>query len=112
MPQPITATASQEFPATPVIAQTLLLLIFTPIYDRIATPAVSEPQQSSANHSQHTEKVPIGEPSSAKVLLNATEVQMDLLLANQHTIMANQAELQAHQQRLDRRMDKIEHILL
>ena len=50
-------------------------------------------------------KLPSGAPSSA-------EVQMDLLLANQHTIMANQAKLQAHQQRLERRMDKMENLLL
>ena len=85
----------------------MLLLTSTPIYDRTATPAASEPQQSSASHSQHTKKVPTKDPSSAKVLLNAAEVQMDLLLANQYTIMANQAKIQAHQQRLDRRMDKM-----
>ena len=89
MPQPATAAISQEFLATPVTTQTLLLLTSTSIFDKTATPTISEPQQSSANHSHHTEKVPSEEPSSAEVLLNATEVQMDLFLANQHTIMAN-----------------------
>ena len=37
---------------------------------------------------------------------------MDLLLANQHTIMANQCELQAHQQALERKMSKTEQLLL
>ena len=44
MPQPTTAAASQEFPATLVTAQTLLLLTSTLIYDRIVTPAAFEPQ--------------------------------------------------------------------
>ena len=34
------------------------------------------------------------------------------MLAYQHTIMANQTELQAHQQALERRMDKIENLML
>ena len=34
MPQPATATVSQEFPATLIIAQTLLLLTSTPIFDK------------------------------------------------------------------------------
>ena len=58
MPQPATATVSQEFPATPVTAQTLLLLTSTPIFDKTASPAVSEPHQSSTNRSHHTEKIP------------------------------------------------------
>ena len=74
MPQPTIATASQEFPATLVTAHTMLLLTSTPIYDKTTTLAVSEPQQSSASHSQHTEKVPTADLSSAEVLLNATEV--------------------------------------
>ena len=90
MQNPTSATVFQDVPATPVTAQILLLLTSTPKYDKIATPIVSEPQQSSASHSQHTEKLPSGDPSSAEVFPNATEVQMDLLLANQHTIMANQ----------------------
>ena len=72
MPQPAIATVSQEFPATPVTAQTLLLLTSTPIFDKIASPTVSEPHQSSINHSHHTEKIPSEEPSSAEVPLNAT----------------------------------------
>ena len=74
MPQPTTATASQEFPATPVTTQTLLLLTSAPIYDRTATLAASEHPQSPASQSQHTEKVPTEDPSSAEVLLNATEI--------------------------------------
>ena len=89
MPQRATATVSQEFLATLVIAQTLLLLTSTPIFDKTASPVVSKPHQYSANHSHHTKKIPFEDPSSAEVPLNATEVQMDLLLANQHSIMAN-----------------------
>ena len=37
---------------------------------------------------------------------------MDFLLANQHIIMANQTELQAHQQALERKMDKMENLML
>ena len=96
MPQLTTATVSQTFPTTFVTAQTSLLLTSTPIFDKTTSPAVSEPHQSSANHNHRNEKIPSEEPSSAEVPLNATEVQMDLLLANQHTIMANQAKLQAH----------------
>ena len=44
VPQQTVATVSQEYPATPVTAQTLLLLTSTPIYDRTATPAIFEPQ--------------------------------------------------------------------
>ena len=73
MPQPATATVSQDFLATPITAQTLLLLTSTPIFDKTASLAVSEPHQSSANHSHHTEKIPFEEPSSVEVPLNATE---------------------------------------
>ena len=62
MPNPTTATVSQDIPATPVTAQTLLLLTSTPKFDRIATPAISEPQPSSTSHSQHTEKLPSEAP--------------------------------------------------
>ena len=74
MPQPTIATVSQEFPATPVTAQTLLLPTPTPIFGKTATHAVSDPHQSSTNHSHHIEKVPYEEPSSTEVLLNAIEV--------------------------------------
>ena len=112
MPQPATTIVSQELSATLIIAQTLLLLTSTPEYDRTATPTVSKPKQSLASHSQHTEKLLSRDPSSAEVFPNAAEVQMDLLLAKQYAIMANQVELQTHQQRLDRRMDKMENLLL
>ena len=36
----------------------------------------------------------------------------NLMLANQRTIMVNQTELQAHQQALERRMDKMENLIL
>ena len=42
MPHLATITTSQEILATPVITQTLLLLTFTPKYDRTTTPAASE----------------------------------------------------------------------
>ena len=96
MPHPATATAFQKIPVTPVTAQTLLLLTSTPKYDRAATPTVSKHQLSSASHIQHMVKLPSGAPSSAEVSLNAAEVQMEVLLAHQHTIMANEAELQGH----------------
>ena len=73
--QPTTAIASQEFLTTPITTQTFLLLTLTPIYDRTASPAVFEPQQSLTSHSQHIEKVPPGDPSSAEVLLNAAKVR-------------------------------------
>ena len=44
MPDRTIATVSQDVPTTLVTAQTLLLLTPTPKYDRIATPAISEPQ--------------------------------------------------------------------
>ena len=96
MPYLAIATTSQEIPATPVTAQTLLLLTFTLKFDRTATPAISEPQLSSASHSQHTVKLPSGVPLNAEAFPNDAEVQMDLILANQHIIMANQTKLQAH----------------
>ena len=72
------------------------MLTSTPKFDRKATLAISEPTQSSAIQSHHTVKLPFGAPLNAEAFLDATNVQMVLLLANQHTIMANQTELQAH----------------
>ena len=69
MPHLATATTSQEIPATLVTLQTLLLLTSTPKFDKTATPAVSEPQLSSASHSQHIVKLPSGVPSNAKALM-------------------------------------------
>ena len=63
---------------------------------------------SSKGQSHHIIKLPFRAPSNAEAFPDATEVHMDLLLANQHTIMANQTELQA----LERRMDKMEHLML
>ena len=84
-----TTIVFQDIRTTPVTTQTLLLLTFTPKYDKTATLAISKPQPSSASHSQHTKKLPSEAPSFAGVFPSDTEVQIDLLLANQHTIMAN-----------------------
>ena len=92
-----TVTTSQEISATLVTTKTLPLLTLRPQLDRLATLTCSEPAQSSASQSHHTIKLPSRAPSNAKAFLGAAEVQMDLLLANQHTIMANENELQAHQ---------------
>ena len=94
-PMPILAlaTTSQDMPGTPTTAKTLLLLTSRPQFDRIATPASSAFAKSLA---ANTDKLPSRAPSNAEAFLNATEVQMDLMLANQHTIMANQCELQTH----------------
>ena len=108
IPYPAIAITSQEFPATLVMAKTLLLLTSGPQFNRTATLAHSKPTQSSASQSRHTIKLPSGTPSNAKDFLDAAEVQVDLLLINQHTIIANQSELQAHQQALKKRMDKME----
>ena len=89
MPYPATATASQEILTTPITAKTLLLLTYGLQFDRIATYVVSEPAQSSTSQSWHTAKFPFEAPSNVDAFLDVTEVQMDLLLANQHIIMAN-----------------------
>ena len=96
MPHLATAIASQEILVTLVTVQTLLLLTSTPNHDRTTTLATSEHQLSSVSHNQHIVKLPSGAPSSTEVFPNAVEVQMDLLLTNQYTIMANQTKLQAH----------------
>ena len=83
MPHLATTIASQEIHVTPVTTQTLLLLTSTPKYDKPAPPAISEHQLSSTSHSQHMVKLPSRAPSSAEVSVNAAEVQIDLLLANQ-----------------------------
>ena len=72
--------ASQDIPATPTIANTLLLTTGLK-FDRTTTEVASESTKSSA---AHTEKLPSKEPSRTNedVLHNAVEVQMDLILAN------------------------------
>ena len=69
MPHLATATISQEIPATLVTAQTLLLLISTPKFDRTTTPAISEPQLSLVSHSQHTVQLSSGSPSNIEAFL-------------------------------------------
>ena len=99
---PAIAIASQDNLATPSTAKTLLLLTTRPKFDRTITKDGSESMKSSAGH---TEKLLSKEPSTTDVLPNATEVQIDLILANQQTIMANQHAL-------ERQMDKMESLIL
>ena len=87
MLKPASTIASQDIPATLTTARTLLLLTSCLRFDKIATEANSEYAKSSAGH---TEKLRFEEPSTADILPNAVEVQLDLILANQRTIMANQ----------------------
>ena len=109
MPNPTTATTSQEIPTTPSTTKTLLLFTTDPRFNRRATEASSESTKSST---RHIEKLPSEEPSTINVLPNATEVHIDLILANQQTIMVNQHALQANQHALERRMDKMESLML
>ena len=109
MLKPASAIASQDIPATPTTAKTLLLLTSGRRFDRTVTEAGSESAKSSASH---TKKLPSKESSITDVLLNVVEVQMDHILANQQTIMDYQHELQANQFALERRMDRIENLLL
>ena len=85
-----TTTTSQDIPATPSTAKTLLLLTIGSQFERPTTEALSDSRKSSA---AHTEKLPFEESSITDTLLNAAEVQMDLILANQQTIVANQHAL-------------------
>ena len=109
MLKPASTIASQDIPATPTTAKTLLLLTSGRRFDRTVTEAGSESAKSSAGH---TKKLPSKESSITDVLLNVVEVQMDHILANQQTIMDYQHELQANQFALERRMDRIENLLL
>ena len=90
MPNPASTTASQDIPATPTSTKTLLLLTSSPKFNRIATLVGSESAKSSVGN---TEKIPSREPPTAYVLPNDIDIQLDLVLANQHLIMANQHEL-------------------
>ena len=49
---PASVNVSQENPATPVIAQNLLLLTSGPEFDKTATAAISDQEQSLAQPSQ------------------------------------------------------------
>ena len=82
----------------------LLLLTIGPKFDRTTTKAIFESAKSSV---AYIEKLCSKEQSRThdNVLPNAAEVQMDLILDNQQTIMANQHAL-------ERRMDKMENLML
>ena len=108
MPYPAIATGSQEIPATLVTAKTLLLLTSRPKFDRTVTPIDFEPAQSSASQSGHTAKLPFKAPSNVDAFLDATEVQMHLLLANQHTLMENQCNMDRRMEYLERRIGRME----
>ena len=90
MPNLASTTASQDIPATPTTAKTLLLLTSRPGFDRTTNQAGSESVKSSI---AHIEKLPFEEPTTIYVLPNAANVQLDIILVNQQTIMANQLEL-------------------
>ena len=81
--------ASQDIPTTLITTNVLLLLITRPKFDRTRSEDIFESAKSLA---AHIEKVPYAEPilSFAPVFPSANEIQMDLLLANQQTIMASQ----------------------
>ena len=83
-PMPIQAstTASQDIAATLTTTKTLLLLTSGPHFDKTTTPAYSASAKSLESNSYHTEKIPSRSPSNANAFPNASEVQMDLLLAN------------------------------
>ena len=89
MLNPATTTASQDIPATLTTAKTLLLLTSEPQFDRTVTPARSEPTLSSASRSHHTGNLPTRAPSNAEAFPDLTVIQIDFILANQHTFMAN-----------------------
>ena len=71
-------------------------------FERTTTEAVFVSTKSLV---AHTEKLPSEEPSAVDILPNTTELRMDLILANQQTIMANQHAL-------EKRMDKMENLML
>ena len=83
-PTQTTLPPSQHDPTTPTTTNTLLLLTTGPRFDK----TTSDGAKPSASH---TEKLPFDELSRThdNVLPNAAKVQMDLILANQQTIMAN-----------------------
>ena len=103
MPKPVSTTTSQDIPTTPTTAKTLLLLTSSSQFDRTTTQAISDSTKSSTGA---TKKLSSGATLNVEAFPDVAIVQMDLLLANQHTIMANQCELKAHQQALERRMDR------
>ena len=80
---------------TPSTAKTLLLLTTGPRFDRIAIKAAFESTKTSAGH---TKQLLFEEPSTENVFPNAVEVQIDLIMANQHA--------------LERRIDKMESLML
>lgn len=108
MPHPAIATSSQEIPATPVTTKTLLLLTFGPQFNRTSTPVIYKPAQSLASQSRHTTKLSSEATSNADAFPKVTELQMDLLLTNQHTIMVNQCNLDRRMENLEKGMGKME----
>ena len=105
MPIPASTTTSHDFPTTPTTAKALLLLTSGPQFDRIETLACSAFAKSLESKSHHTDKLPYEEPSNADAFPDPAEVQIHLILANQQTFMANQCNL-------ERRMDKLEQLML
>ena len=82
MPNPVLATTSQDIPATPTIAKTLMLLTSGPQFDKTATQIHFESAKSSKSQSHHTAKLPSGAPSNADAFPDPTETQMDLILTS------------------------------
>ena len=78
-----------------------MLLTSGPQFGRTTTPVHLESVKSSKSQSHHTAKLPSRAPSNANTFLDPTEVHMDLIPTNQHTLMANQCNL-------ERIMEKIE----
>ena len=81
--------ASQDVPATSTAAHTLLLLTEGPKFDKTVSQAIFESAKSSATHTNKllSEKLAL---TPTHAFPSANKIQMDLLLANQQTIMANQ----------------------
>ena len=98
MPIPASTTTSHDFPTTPTTAKALLLLTSGPQFDRIETLACSAFAKSLESKSHHTDKLPYEEPSNADAFPDPAEVQIHLILANQCN--------------LERRMDKLEQLML
>ena len=93
MPNLVLATASQDISATLTTAKTLLLLTSGHQFDKTVTPFHSKSAKSLESQSHHTAKLPSRAPSNAYAFIDPTEIQMDLILTNQHTLIANQCNL-------------------
>ena len=75
-----------------------MLLTSEPHFDRIATLACFEPTKLSASQSHHTANLPSWAPSQVDAFPEPSKIQLDLILANQRN--------------LERRMDKMEQLIL